>query len=155
MIAPVMQIAPPPSDASPDPSTHPASNRRRRRLCLLIPLCCLSVVVWFHLLDPDGPRNPNGGHTMSGQAAIAFAIALAAFLGSLFTTLALIFPKGYAPGWQIRCPKCGLTVPASQTGIIRVGGFGKNLKPGYCDRCRRNRFLILERIPNNPTLPSP
>jgi hypothetical protein len=35
--------------------------------------------------------------------------------------------KGYAPGWQIRCPKCGLTVPASQTGIVRVGGFGKTL----------------------------
>jgi hypothetical protein len=59
--------------------------------------------------------------------------------------------KGYAPGWQIRCPKCGLTVPASQTGIVRVGGFGKNFKPGYCERCRRNRFLILERMPENPT----
>jgi RNA polymerase sigma factor (sigma-70 family) len=141
----------PPSAPSPEPTTDTESNRRRRRLGLLVPLCCLSVVVWFSLLDPDGPRNPNGGHTMSWQASIAFAIALAAFLGSLFTTLALIFPKGYAPGWQIRCPKCGLTVPASQTGIIRVGGFGKNFKPGYCERCGRNRLLILERMPENST----
>jgi hypothetical protein len=140
----------PPSVPSPDPSTDPEQNRRRRRLWLLVPLCVLSVVVWISLLDPEGPRNPNGGHTMSWQAGIAFAIALAAFLGSLFTTLALIFPKGYAPGWQIRCPKCGLTVPASQTGIIRIGGFGKNYKPGYCERCGRNRLLILERMPENP-----
>jgi RNA polymerase sigma factor (sigma-70 family) len=145
----------PPSAPSPDPSTDPEQDRRRRRLCLLVPLCCLSVVVWFSLLDPEGPRNPNGGYTMSWQAALAFAIALAAFLGSLFTTLALIFPNGYAPGWQLRCPKCGLTVTATQAGLIRVGGFGKNLKPGYCERCRRNRFLILERMPENPTVSSP
>jgi len=140
---------------SPEPSSDPDQHRRRRRLWLLASLCAASTVVWISLLDPNAPRNPNGGHTMSWQACIALAIALAAFLGSLFTALALILPRGDAPGWQIRCPRCGLTVPASQSGILRLGGFGKSFKPGYCERCQRNRILILERMPDHSTTPSP
>jgi len=53
--------------------------------------------------------------------------------------------KGYAPGWQVRCLKCGLKVPAGQAGVIRIGAIGKSYKLGWCSRCRRLRCLVIER----------
>jgi RNA polymerase sigma factor (sigma-70 family) len=53
--------------------------------------------------------------------------------------------KGYAPGWQVRCPKCGLTVDAGAAGLIRVGAAGTTRRLGPCSVCRRFRWLIVER----------
>jgi len=53
--------------------------------------------------------------------------------------------KGYAPGWQIRCVKCGFTVDASQGGVIRIGGIGKDYTLGKCERCGKWRMLAIER----------
>ncbi len=53
--------------------------------------------------------------------------------------------EGYAPGWQVRCPKCGLTVDAGKAVIIRIGYVGTTgRKYGYCERCDKNRWLIVE-----------
>ena len=52
---------------------------------------------------------------------------------------------GYAPGWQIRCRKCGLTLDASEAMIIRVGAMGKEYTPGKCSACNRLRLLVIEK----------
>ena len=54
-----------------------------------------------------------------------------------------------APGWRIRCRKCGLTRDAAEAGIIRLGAVGRSYKLGYCNRCRRLRWLVCERHPEN------
>ena len=53
---------------------------------------------------------------------------------------------GYAPGWQVRCRKCGLIVDAGKAGIIRIGAAGKSYKLGWCSLCRRIRWLVVERV---------
>jgi hypothetical protein len=55
--------------------------------------------------------------------------------------------KGYAPGWQVRCLKCGVTFDASDLGIIRVAGFGKSYKLFWCEQCGWFRCFALERKP--------
>lgn len=50
-----------------------------------------------------------------------------------------------APGWQVRCLRCGLHVPAGQAGIIRLGAYGKSYKLGWCWRCRWVRCFVVER----------
>jgi hypothetical protein len=53
--------------------------------------------------------------------------------------------NGYAPGWQIRCTKCGATRDASEAGVIRIGArsVGKRTL-GWCKSCRWFRFIALE-----------
>lgn len=50
-----------------------------------------------------------------------------------------------APGWQVRCLRCGLHLPAGQAGIIRLGAYGKSYKLGWCWRCRWVRCFVVER----------
>jgi hypothetical protein len=59
--------------------------------------------------------------------------------------------KGYAPGWQIRCKKCGSTRDAADAGMIRIGAasIGKHTL-GWCGKCRRLRMLIVEPKPQSP-----
>lgn len=56
------------------------------------------------------------------------------------------FRKGYAPGWQVRCPKCGLTVDAGAAGLVRIGAVGTTRRLGPCSVCKRFRWLIVERV---------
>jgi RNA polymerase sigma factor (sigma-70 family) len=56
------------------------------------------------------------------------------------------YRKGYAPGWQIRCPKCGLTVDAGAAGLIRILAAGDTRRLGPCSRCKKLRWLIVERV---------
>ncbi len=57
-------------------------------------------------------------------------------------------PKGYAPGWQVRCPHCGTTHPAGEVGIIRIGAASKGKRTlGWCSVCRRVRLLVIEKTP--------
>ena len=57
--------------------------------------------------------------------------------------------RDWAPGWRIRCRKCGLTRDAGQAGIIRLFAIGRSYKLGFCERCNRLRWLVCERYPEN------
>lgn len=54
-----------------------------------------------------------------------------------------------APGWQVRCLKCGRTEPWGRYGV-RLGAAGKKYTVGFCSRCRWLRFLVVERVPSKP-----
>jgi hypothetical protein len=49
-----------------------------------------------------------------------------------------------APGWRVRCLKCGFTEPWGKYGI-RIGGSGTSYTLGRCDRCRRIRIHAVEK----------
>lgn len=49
-----------------------------------------------------------------------------------------------APGWKIRCLKCGFTEPWGKYGIRRMA-YGKNYTIGRCSKCGRWRFFAIER----------
>ena len=54
--------------------------------------------------------------------------------------------KGYAPGWQLRCGKCGLTFDAADLGftfIAKITLGERRLR--WCQQCRRWRWLIVEK----------
>jgi hypothetical protein len=55
---------------------------------------------------------------------------------------------GYAPGWQVRCTKCGKTRDAGEVGVIRIGAasIGK-VTFGRCSNCRAWRWIKIERKP--------
>jgi hypothetical protein len=54
--------------------------------------------------------------------------------------------KGYAPGWRIRCRKCGFIAEAADYGSVRIGGASwKRFVLGRCKRCRRLTWLAFER----------
>lgn len=61
--------------------------------------------------------------------------------------------KGYAPGWQVRCPKCGITFDAADLGFIFIGKkvIGRERRLAWCQHCRRIRWLIIERKRENVT----
>jgi hypothetical protein len=63
---------------------------------------------------------------------------------------------GYAPGWQVRCRICGLTLEAGMSGpIVRLAAIGSSYMLGRCSCCRRVRLLVIERRrdPNKNVLP--
>lgn len=49
-----------------------------------------------------------------------------------------------APGWDIRCLKCGLTEPFGKYGI-RWGAAGRKYTFGRCSRCRRWGCFVVEK----------
>jgi hypothetical protein len=56
--------------------------------------------------------------------------------------------RDLAPGWLIRCPKCGLTKPLGETGAVRLGAASRGKRTvGFCRQCRRLRWAIIERVP--------
>lgn len=61
--------------------------------------------------------------------------------------------KGYAPGWQVRCLKCGLTLDAADLGWIRIRAAGRSYKLLWCQQCGRFRCFAMERKP--PDVPEP
>ena len=52
---------------------------------------------------------------------------------------------GHAPGWKIRCTKCGTTKDAEKAGVVRVGGWAPagKLTLGWCTKCRRLRLACI------------
>jgi hypothetical protein len=56
--------------------------------------------------------------------------------------------KGYAPGWQLRCTKCGKTRDAGEAGMTRVGAASWRKRTiGWCSNCRWVRVIAVERKP--------
>ena len=55
--------------------------------------------------------------------------------------------KDFAPGWQVRCRKCGLTFDAGDLGFVRIYAAGNSYRLRICGQCRRWRWLIIERKP--------
>ena len=57
--------------------------------------------------------------------------------------------RGYAPGWQVRCPKCGRTKPFAEIGT-RMGAWSKGKRIlGWCRQCRRFRWVMVEWVPKH------
>ncbi len=49
--------------------------------------------------------------------------------------------KGYAPGWRICCSRCGISAPASETGMIRVAAAcSHKYIGGWCSHCQHWRW---------------
>jgi hypothetical protein len=54
---------------------------------------------------------------------------------------------GYAPGWQLRCTKCGHTGDAGRAGLVRIGAWSAGKRTlGVCSKCKGLRLLAVERI---------
>ena len=62
-------------------------------------------------------------------------------------------PEERAPGWQIRCPKCGFVDAYGKYGI-RLNAVGKRYQLGRCPKCRRWGFAVVERVETSPTAPA-
>ncbi len=52
--------------------------------------------------------------------------------------------KDWAPGWKVRCLKCGFTEDWGKYGI-RIAGAGKKYTLGWCSRCRWIRCHVIEK----------
>ena len=53
-------------------------------------------------------------------------------------------PEKRAPGWQIRCRKCGFTEPWGKYGVRRHAA-GTAYTIGWCSKCRSIRTHAIER----------
>lgn len=63
--------------------------------------------------------------------------------------------KGYAPGWRVRCTRCGGTRDAADAGIVRVAAWSfKKFVLGKCPACRRWAFLAVEKSPETLGTPT-
>ena len=67
---------------------------------------------------------------------------------------------GLAPGWQLRCTRCGRIGDASEAGLVRLGAASvRKYTLGYCSGCgERLRIIAIERKPaaaaaRRPTTP--
>lgn len=56
----------------------------------------------------------------------------------------ILNPEARAPGWRIRCLKCGFTEPWGKYGV-RLWATGKEYTLGWCSRCRWLRFQVIEK----------
>ncbi len=54
-------------------------------------------------------------------------------------------PEKRAPGWVVRCMKCGFTEPWGKYGIRR-GARGRAYTIGWCRRCHWIRCHAIERV---------
>ena len=54
-----------------------------------------------------------------------------------------------APGWQIRCLKCGFTEPWGKYGI-RLAAIGNKYTLGFCTRCRWLWLHVIEKRRTRP-----
>jgi len=58
-------------------------------------------------------------------------------------------PQKRAPGWQIRCLKCGFTEEWGKYGIRRWA-WGSTYTFGRCPKCQRIRFHVIEKVRQTP-----
>lgn len=77
------------------------------------------------------------------QGTIAIIVLVGFFL-LLFVLLRLI--GGFAPGWIVRCTKCGKIRKADDAGIVRVGSIASfSYTVDWCSKCRKILFHVVER----------
>ncbi|MCE9619198.1 MAG: hypothetical protein K8R92_04745 [Planctomycetes bacterium] len=56
-------------------------------------------------------------------------------------------PEKLAPGWQIRCVRCGFTDPLGKYGVrLGAASVGKYTL-GRCKSCKRFAFFAIEKRP--------
>ncbi len=56
---------------------------------------------------------------------------------------------GFAPGWQLRCTRCGRTRDAGEAGLVRYKAASASKRTlGFCRGCRGFRWLAVERVPD-------
>jgi len=55
-------------------------------------------------------------------------------------------PEKRAPGWTVRCRRCGFTEPWGKYGI-RLGAWGTKYTLGRCANCGRFTTFAIERKP--------
>ncbi len=124
--------------AGPDPESRKRDRRKR-----LWRLAALAVVfgVSLYFFVTLRPLMKSAG------SIVAYILTLFSFLCIIFQSLGLFLRGGFTPGWQIRCPKCGLTVDASKGGMVRIGAWGVDHRWGWCSRCQKHRMLIIEPKP--------
>ncbi|MCX5632952.1 MAG: hypothetical protein NTW93_04655 [Phycisphaerae bacterium] len=53
-----------------------------------------------------------------------------------------------APGWQIRCTRCGFSEPWGKYGVCLGGAAWKKFTIGRCSSCRKFGFHKIEKRPN-------
>ena len=90
--------------------------------------------------------------------AIAVTILGLAALAAFFLMVDRVVRKsggGLAPGWQLRCTRCGRIGDASQAGLVRLGAASvRKYTLGYCAGCgERLRIIAIERKPAAPAGP--
>lgn len=56
----------------------------------------------------------------------------------------LVHWEARAPGWKVRCLKCGFTEPWGKYGI-RLWAYGTKYTVKSCPACRRLRFHAIEK----------
>jgi hypothetical protein len=62
--------------------------------------------------------------------------------------------RDLAPGWIIRCTKCGQSKPLGQTGAIRLGAASRGKWTlAWCNRCGWLRIAAIERMPEGAKSP--
>ncbi len=60
-------------------------------------------------------------------------------------------PEKRAPGWQVRCTRCGFTEPWGMYGVRLHAVSWKKYTFGRCAQCRRFGFHAIERRPPEAT----
>ena len=56
----------------------------------------------------------------------------------------MMAPRDLAPGWKIRCLKCGFSEDYGKYGV-RLWAAGKSYTVGWCSRCRRICCHVIEK----------
>jgi hypothetical protein len=65
---------------------------------------------------------------------------------ALIRKLGIVSPEDMAPGWQIRCAKCGFTEPYGKYGV-RIGATnGVRYTVGRCTHCHGFHRFIIEKV---------
>jgi hypothetical protein len=61
--------------------------------------------------------------------------------------------RDLAPGWIIRCTRCGRERPLGETGAIRLGAASRGKGTlAWCTKCRRLRVAAIERPAKAPAI---
>jgi hypothetical protein len=77
----------------------------------------------------------------------SFTVPLLIVIGFfLLLFLSLRLMGGFAPGWVVRCRKCGKVRKADEAGVLRVGSISSiSYTIDWCSECRRLRWHVVER----------
>lgn len=101
---------------------------QKRRMIGLMILCAAAIPIGIILKNPA-----------------VWILGIAGVILGEMKLLHGIDPEKRAPGWQIRCMKCGFTEHWGKYGIRRFA-IGTSYTIGWCNTCRWIRFHAIEKI---------